>query len=375
MAERGARPNVPVLQRRILRAIGALTSPLLPDDYLELINPLWSTRELRGRIERIDAETPDAATVLIKPGYRWSGHAPGQYLRIGLDIKGRRHWRAYSLTSDPARPDGCISITVKNVDEGTVSPYLVRRGRPGSIVSLGGVEGDFVLPEEPPEQLLFISAGSGITPIMSMLRSLAHRDALTDTVLLHSARTEEEVIFGERLRALEAEHDGFRLHERHTSRDGRLKPDELDRLCPDWREREAFASGPGDMLDALTEHWERNGDPDRLRMERFQPKLAVAGEQGEGGRDRVRQERVRDRVRRLDTHPRGRRGRRPASPLRLPRGHLPHVRRRAALGPRARPAQRQGARPGGRERPHLHQRAGRRRRDRPLTPPGARCPP
>src|SRR5215212_10856774 len=125
MPEKGAPPKVPKLQRRVLRAISAFTSPLLPDDYLELINPLWSTRELRGRIESIDAETPDAATVLIRPGYQWEGHDPGQYTRIGLDIHGRRHWRAYSLTSDPERPDGCISITVKNVDEGVVSPTLV----------------------------------------------------------------------------------------------------------------------------------------------------------------------------------------------------------------------------------------------------------
>ena len=128
MAETGARPKVPRLQRRLLSIIGALTTPLLPDDYLELINPLWSTRELRGRIESIDEETPDAATVADQARLRWEGHEPGQYLRVGLDIKGRRHWRAYSLTSDPERPDGCISITVKNVDEGTVSPYLVRRG-------------------------------------------------------------------------------------------------------------------------------------------------------------------------------------------------------------------------------------------------------
>ena len=100
----GAPPKVPRLQRRVLNAIRAFTSPLLPDDYLELINPLWSTRELRGKIESIDAETDDAATVTIRPGYEWEGHEPGQYLRIGLDIKGRRHWRAYSLTSDPGAP-------------------------------------------------------------------------------------------------------------------------------------------------------------------------------------------------------------------------------------------------------------------------------
>jgi ferredoxin-NADP reductase len=282
VAEVGAKPRVPALQRGALKVIGALTSPLLPDDYLELINPLWSTRELRGRIERIEHETADAATVLIKPGYRWEGHKPGQYLRIGLDIEGVRHWRAYSLTSDPAREDGCISITVKNVDEGKVSPYLVRRGRPGTLVSLGGVEGDFVLPEKLPAKLLFISAGSGITPIMSMIRSLAHRDELDDVVLLHSARHEEDVIFGAKLRALASEHEGFRLHEQHTKSQGRMKPADLDRLCPDWSERETFASGPGDLLDALIEHWESHGDCERLNMERFQPKID-GGEPGEGG--------------------------------------------------------------------------------------------
>ncbi|MFL5885242.1 MAG: ferredoxin reductase [Thermoleophilaceae bacterium] len=281
MAERGATPKVPTLQRNVLRAVRALTTPLLPDDYLELINPLWSTRELRGRVVRIDHETPDAATVLIRPGYEWHGHKPGQYLRIGVDIEGVRHWRAYSLTSDPERPDGFISVTVKNVDEGKVSPYLVHRGRPGCIVGLGGVEGDFVLPEELPDKLLFISAGSGITPIMSMLRSLEHRDELNDVVLLHSARNPEDVIFGDELRELQAKHEGFRIHEQHTKERGRMGPEDLDDLCPDWRERETYLSGPAEMIDAIEEHYEKNGIRERLCLERFQPKLGL-GEEGEG---------------------------------------------------------------------------------------------
>ncbi len=277
MPETGATPNVPKLQRRVLRAVEALTSPLLPGDYLELINPLWSTRELRGRIERIEPETADAATVVIKPGYAWMGHRPGQYLRIGVDIDGVRHWRAYSITSEPGRADGCVCITVKHVDEGKVSPYLVRRLRAGAIVSLGGVEGDFVLPEPPPERLLFVSAGSGITPIMSMLRSIEPRDA----VLVHSARGPADVIFGDELRALAREHAGVRLHEQDTAQDERLTPERIAELVPDWRERDAFVSGPGDFLDALVEHWEREGVAERLQLERFQPKLT--GETGAGG--------------------------------------------------------------------------------------------
>src|SRR3982074_414864 len=122
MPERGAPPNVHPIQRRVLRALGTLSTPLLPDDYLELVNPLWATRERRGRIEKIRHETEDAATVLIKPGYRWAGHQPGQYVRIGVDIEGVRHWRAYSLTSDPYRPGGLISSTLKHVDEGKAPP-------------------------------------------------------------------------------------------------------------------------------------------------------------------------------------------------------------------------------------------------------------
>src|SRR5437588_5024208 len=147
MAERGARPKVPLWRLRLLRSLRALFTPLLPDDYLELINPLWSTQELRGRIERIERETETAATIYIKPGWEWPGHLPGQYLRIGMVIDGVHHWRAYSLTSDPGRPDGCISITPKLVEEGKVSPFFVRHAKPGAIVRLGGVEGTFKLPE------------------------------------------------------------------------------------------------------------------------------------------------------------------------------------------------------------------------------------
>ncbi len=283
MAERGAIPQVPKARQRALRAVRSLFSPLLPDDYLELIDPLWSTRELRGRIERIVPETPEAATVLIRPGHEWGGHRPGQYLRIGVVVDGVHHWRAYSLTTAPGRADGCIGITPKLVEAGRVSPYLVRDARPGEVVRLGGVEGTFVLPEPAPAKLLFISAGSGITPIASMLDVLHSRGAVGDVVHLHSARTADGVIFGARLREIDAAHGGFRLHLRLTGSEGRLAPADLDALCPDWRRRHAFASGPGEMLDDLALHWERESDPELLAMERFQPTIGGVAGGGEGG--------------------------------------------------------------------------------------------
>jgi ferredoxin-NADP reductase len=287
MAERGTLPRVPAASRRALKLIGSFTSPLRPDDYLELFNPLWSTRELRGRIERVEPEGSTAVTVTIKPGWEWQRHRPGQYLRLGIEVDGVHHWRAYSLTSDPDAEDGRIAITPKLVEGGKVSPFLCRRARPGAIVRLGGVEGTFVLAEPPPARLLFISAGSGITPIISMVRSLARR-GIGDVVHVHCARRPEEVIFREELHRLAARHLGYRLHERLTAAQGRLVPTELPGLCPDWSERETYACGPAGLLEALDRHWRAEGKSDRLHIERFQPEGRVGeGERGAGGEIRL----------------------------------------------------------------------------------------
>jgi len=284
VAERGAIPQVPAVRRRALRLISSFTSPLLPDDYLELVNPLWSTRELRGRIERVERESEDTVTLTIKPGWEWPGHRPGQYIRLGVEVDGIHHWRAYSLTSAPGRADGCITITPKLVHGGRVSPFLFGRVQPGTIVRLGGVEGTFTLPDPLPARLLFISAGSGITPIISMLRELDAGGELCDIVHLHCSHTAEGVAFARELSALDARHPGYRLQVRVTGEQGRLAAPELDALCPDWPEREAFLCGPPGLLEAMTERWARDGDPGRLHVERFQPDAHIGdGERGTGG--------------------------------------------------------------------------------------------
>jgi ferredoxin-NADP reductase len=280
MAEVGARPKVSSVRRKAMRAMRTFFTPLMPDDYLEMINPLWSTEELRGRVERLERRTEDAVTIIIKPGAEWDRHQPGQYLRVGVIVNGVHHWRAYSLTSEPS--DDFISITPKLVPEGKVSPHLTSKLQPGTIVRLGGVEGDFVLPEPRADRLLFISAGSGITPIMSMLRALEQEGGMKDVVLVHSANHRDDVIFRDWIEEIDQRSDGFRVHLQLTDEQGRMSPEDLEEICPDWRERETFLSGPADMLDAVEEFWEREGDPERLHMERFQPKVGL-GEEGEGG--------------------------------------------------------------------------------------------
>ena len=145
------RPRV-ALRDRVLRLAELATTPLLPADYLDLVDPLRSGADLRGRIEAVLPETRDAATVVIRPGRGWQGHPPGQYVRIGIDVDGVRQWRAYSLTSDLGRTDGCITVTVKAIPDGKVSNHLVHRDRPGTIVQLDQATGDFVLPDRAPRQ-------------------------------------------------------------------------------------------------------------------------------------------------------------------------------------------------------------------------------
>jgi stearoyl-CoA 9-desaturase NADPH oxidoreductase len=265
------------LRDRVLRLAELVTTPLLPGDYLDLIDPLRPGADLRGRIEAVHPETRDAATLVIRPGRDWRPHTPGQYVRLGVDVDGVRQWRAYSVTSDLTRTDGRISITVKAIPGGKVSNHLVHRTTPGTLVQLDQATGDFVLPGQRPAKALFVTAGSGITPVMGMLRNRAHDG--TDVVLVHSAPTAEDVIFAGELRALAA--DGrIRLVERHTDADGMLDPGSVAALVPDLAERATWACGPVGMLEALEEHWAMLGLAEQLHTERFRPTVLVTGEGG-----------------------------------------------------------------------------------------------
>ncbi|HET7074938.1 MAG TPA: ferredoxin reductase [Mycobacterium sp.] len=270
-----------------LRKIAArITTPLLPDDYLHLANPLWSARELRGRIVEVRRETEDSATLVIKPGWGFSfDYQPGQYIGIGLLMNGRWRWRSYSLTSSPAAQGPgsprTVTITVKAMPEGFLSTHLVAGVEPGTIVRLAAPQGNFVLPDPAPPAILFLTAGSGITPVMSMLRTLVRRNQITDVTHLHSAPTESDVMFGAELAALAVDRPGYRLQVRETRRQGRLDLASLEQEVPDWRERQTWACGPEGMLAQAEKVWSSAGISDRLHLERFA--VSKAAPAGAGG--------------------------------------------------------------------------------------------
>jgi stearoyl-CoA 9-desaturase NADPH oxidoreductase len=264
------------------KIVSRITTPLLPDDYLHLANPLWSARELRGRVVDVRRETEDSATLVIKPGWGFSfDYQPGQYMGIGLLVNGRWRWRSYSLTSSPAATSDTVAITVKAMPEGFLSTHLVAGVEPGTIVRLAAPQGNFVLPDPAPPSILFLTAGSGITPVMSMLRTLMRRNQIADITHLHSAPTEADVMFGAELAALAADQSGYRLRVRQTRTVGRLDLSRLSQEVPDWRERQTWACGPEGILNQAEKVWSSAGIRDRLHLERFA--VSRAAPAGAGG--------------------------------------------------------------------------------------------
>jgi stearoyl-CoA 9-desaturase NADPH oxidoreductase len=275
---------LPISPRRLAAAAATLTTPLLPDDYLGYLNPLWSRREPRGVVDGVLPETAYAATIWLRTPAGWPAHTPGQYVRVGVDVGGVRHWRTYSLTSLPNRRDGRIAITVRAIADGVVSNQLVRRSRPGDVVRLAPPAGEFTLPVGLPRRILFVTAGSGITPVAGMLRDLAERRALRNVVHVHLAPSREDAIFGDELRRL-AHRQGslrYRLHEHFDDKHGTFTVRRLSELVRDLPRRDTWACGPAGLLDTLSEHWiSALNRPDLLNVERFRP--VVAATIGEGG--------------------------------------------------------------------------------------------
>ncbi|MBJ8338392.1 ferredoxin reductase [Antrihabitans sp. YC3-6] len=278
------RPRLNVLRGAVAR----ITTPLLPDDYLHLANPLWSARELRGQIVEVRKETADSATLVIKPGWGFDfDYKPGQYIGIGLHVDGRWHWRSYSLTSPPNWEAGhrggrkVITIAVKAMPEGFLSTHIVGGVPSGTIVRLAAPQGEFALPDPPPAKILFLTAGSGITPVMAMLRTMDRRGQLPDVAHVHSAPTSDAVMFGSELERMAAEHATFVTHIQLTKSDGKFSLASLDSMYPDWRERQTWACGPLKMLDEIERLWRDERISDRLHLERFE--IARADMSGQGG--------------------------------------------------------------------------------------------
>ena len=245
--------------------------------WMSELDPLRSLTEIRARVVEVIEETDDAKTFVLRPNAAWRGHRAGQYTSVEVEIDGVRVHRCYSISSAPG--EALVSVTVKRISGGRMSTWLHEHARAGHILRLGAAAGDFVLPQPTPAKLLLLSGGSGITPVMSMLRDLADRDAIDNVVFVHHARSRADVIFGEELADFDARHAGLRLAlclDDEPSTPGGFDEARFATLVPDFTERSTFLCGPGPLMDRAERLWKDAGASNLLERERFALALTPA---------------------------------------------------------------------------------------------------
>jgi ferredoxin-NADP reductase len=270
------------------RRLAALTSPHGVDRYLELVNPMWAATEVRARVSDVHRENPrsdgpEVATLTLQPTHTWRGHRAGQYVQVGVDLAGsaRRLTRCFSISSAASRPGEEFTLTIRAHEEGQVSKFLVRDARPGQVLHLSQAEGDFTLPVSPatpgPHRLLMISGGSGITPVMSQLRTLL-RDgydgrAGRPVTFVHFARSAEDQIFADELAAIDAADNDVDVRIFHG--DSTFSADLLGRLLPSYSRTDTWACGPAGLIELVRDAF--GEDNPRLRVEFFKAPTVASG--------------------------------------------------------------------------------------------------
>lgn len=266
--------------RSSLRVLDALAAPHGIDRYLELVNPMLSVRELRGQVTDVRHTTPDTVVLTVRPTRQWAGFRAGQFVSVTVVIDGVRRTRCYSPSCSQWRGDGRIELTVKAHPGGLVSQWLHANARPGLVIGLAPAAGSFTLPDERPDRMLLISGGSGITPVLSMLRTLCDEGHRGEVVFLHYADDSEHVPHRDELERLAAEHDNVRVLFAYTaSDDGALRgffgQEHLVRAAPWHAQGETFLCGPPGLMRAVRELYKEARLLDRLHVEEFTPQLAA----------------------------------------------------------------------------------------------------
>jgi ferredoxin-NADP reductase len=269
--------------RRLLGSglVDILTGPHGVDRYVEIVRPAATLRDLRAEVVRVRRMTSDSVTLTLAPNDLWRGFEPGQFVRVTVEVDGVRRSRCYSPASS-AHDDGAFELTVKTHHAGEVSRYLRDRAETGLALGLDHAAGDFRLPADRPANLLLISGGSGITPVMSMLRTLCaegHTDPIT---FLHYAPTRRDALYTSELDDLAARHRNVRMLRAYTrapggSLRGHFGREHLELAVPRHAECETFVCGPPGLMDAARALWAQDDIEDRLHVESFvAPSLAPA---------------------------------------------------------------------------------------------------
>jgi len=258
------------------RPVASLTSPYTIDHYLDQIHPMLAAENVRARVVEVRRETGDASTVVLRPNGAWKGFTPGQHVQFGVEVDGKRRVRVFSVSSSKANKDKTFSVSVKAHPDGYVSQFLHNEMKPGTIVFLSQAEGDFVLPDEVPDNLLLMSGGSGATPLMSMIRTLRDTKHTGRVTFLHYARSRTDEMFTDELDQLVAQLPEAQIVRIYTRQPepgaelkGRFSIEHLKHLGIDPVDTLSYVCGPAGLIASVRDAYEELGAGDQLRMEYF----------------------------------------------------------------------------------------------------------
>ena len=231
-----------------------------------VINPAWSLTESIARVHEVVDEAPGIRSLWLKPNRHFGSFRPGQHVLLELEIDGVRHGRCFSISNAP-RSDGMVRLTIKRKDNGPVST-AAHALKVGEVVRLGKAQGDFA-PNDAASSLLLVCAGSGVTPLMSLLHGFADADSTRDIVLLQSSRSAADLIFMSELQALTTRLPGLRVLTHASANEGRMATQTFAQRVPDWRGRETLLCGPDGFMQVVEAIYADAGLRDQLHSESF----------------------------------------------------------------------------------------------------------
>jgi stearoyl-CoA 9-desaturase NADPH oxidoreductase len=270
-----SRPLSRRVLRRAIRLFDAAATPYGVDRYVELVRPSWSSTEVRAKVVSVVRTTPRSVTITLRPNGNWTGFRAGQYTQLTVEIDGVRHTRCYSMANAATKRDGLLELSITAHPEGRVSQHLRQSAARGLTVGLTTAQGVFTLPDTEPDRLLLISGGSGITPVMSMLRTRCDLGWTKPVTFLHYALTDADMLYHDELEVMARTAPNVRLVRVFTDQpgagdlDGFLSAHHLDAADPQWRSAEAFVCGPAPLMDSARALFEQAGRGGNLHTEAF----------------------------------------------------------------------------------------------------------
>ncbi|MDL9938468.1 ferredoxin reductase [Gordonia sp. ABSL1-1] len=240
-----------ILNRWIGSVVEATVTPHPLDRYLELVDPMLTWRDMRARVVAINHPTPRTVRLRLRPTRQWRGHRAGQFVQLGVVIDGVRHTRCFSPANAACDAHSDIELLVTSHDDGFVSRHLAHDARVGDVLQLSQAGGDFHLPSIDPTSIVLVSGGSGITPVLSILRTLVASHYGGRITFVHYVPSAADLAYRAELTALAALEPNLDLRIHYTrAGGGHFTGDHLDGI-DDLATADVFVCGPPSLMDAV----------------------------------------------------------------------------------------------------------------------------